>query len=248
METATERPLIGAMFRGPGPAKYWLPGTTGHTTHDPRKHRKPAYSFGTKSSKLGQNTSPGPAYYINSRITRNGMDGTPAYTLHYRTPLQNSFKTPGPGSYAPEKHQTPKHPHPPSYSFGSRTPYSKRDATPAPNAYGLPTVLGPNAVGKRSYPSYSMTSRSKVGSFHEDLKKTPGPGTYRVTLPDNYKCKRPAYSMGGRNFVPGDSTRKPGPGAHYPENVYVTKKIAPKFSFGIRHSEYMAPLIVDPVD
>lgn len=51
------------------------------------------------------------------------------------------------------------------------------------------------------------------------FKQTPGPGTYRVTAPDNYKCRKPAFSMGGRNFIPGDTTRKPGPGAHYPENV-----------------------------
>ena len=75
------------------------------------------------------------------------------------------------GAYAPEKHQTPKHPQPPSYSFGSRTPYHKKDATPAPNAYGLPNILGPKAVGKRSYPAYTMTARSKIGSFHEDLQK-----------------------------------------------------------------------------
>lgn len=236
------------MFRGPGPAKYWLPGTTGQTLHDPRKYRKPAWSFGTKSSKITMNNSPGPAYCLSSKITRYGMDGTPAYTLHDRTALLASFKTPAPGTYAPEKHQTPKHPLPPSYSFGSRTPYHKKDATPAPNAYGLPNILGPKAVGKRSYPAYTMTARSKIGSFHEDMQKTPGPGTYRVTAPNNYKNKRPAYSMGGRNFVPGDSTQKPGPGAHCPEHVYVTKRIAPRFSFGIRHSEYIAPLITDPID
>ena len=30
--------------------------------------------------------------------------------------------------------------------------------------------------------------------------------------------------------------------------VAVHKRIAPQFSFGIRHSQYTAPLIIDPVD
>jgi len=42
-----------------------------------------------------------------------------------------------------------------------------------------------------------------------------------------------------------DSTQKPGPGAHYPERVYINKKSPPKFSMGIRHSDYTTPLIVE---
>ena len=42
-----------------------------------------------------------------------------------------------------------------------------------------------------------------------------------------------------------DSTKKPGPGAYSPEKVTVNKPSAPGFSMGIRHSEYVAPLIVE---
>ena len=42
-----------------------------------------------------------------------------------------------------------------------------------------------------------------------------------------------------------DSTKKPGPGAYSPERVTVNKHSPPKFSMGIRHSEYVAPLIVE---
>lgn len=105
--------------------------------------------------------------------------------------------------------------------------------------------------------------------------QTPGPGTYGTTAPDIYKPKAAGYSLTGRNVPPGDSTRKPGPGAHAPERVSIsppsiplcafdygaglyeffppfqhlnsTKKKMPQFSFGIRHSEYEAPLIIDPV-
>jgi len=91
-----------------------------------------------------------------------------------------------------------------------------------------------------------MTGKSKVGSFCEDLARTPGPGAYGVPPPDVNKNKTPSYSMTARNNAPGDTTQKPGPGAHSPERVYANKRQAPKFSFGIRHSQYTAPLIVDP--
>jgi len=94
-------------------------------------------------------------------------------------------------------------------------------------------------------PEYSMTGRSKIGGFDEDLQKTPGPGTYPVTNPSIYKNKSPNYSMTGRNQLPSDSTRKPGPGQHSPEKVTVNKRKAPQFSFGVYHSEYTAPLIVE---
>lgn len=46
------RPRIAAMERGPGPAKYKLPGTTGHTDHLISKRKQPAYSFGTKTKQF----------------------------------------------------------------------------------------------------------------------------------------------------------------------------------------------------
>lgn len=52
--------------------------------------------------------------------------------------------------------------------------------------------------------------------------QTPGPGTYKVTDPRIYKQKYAEYSMGGRHHMPGDSTQKPGPGAHCPEKVLKT--------------------------
>ena len=49
--------------------------------------------------------------------------------------------------------------------------------------------------------------------------QTPGPAAYKVVDPRVYSQKPPQYSMTGRNFAPGESTEKPGPGAHYPEQV-----------------------------
>ena len=60
----------------------------------------------------------------------------------------------------------------PAYSFGLKTGLIQmKSTTPSPNSYTLPSLMGSNIVGKRSNAAYSMTGRSKIGSFHEDLRK-----------------------------------------------------------------------------
>ncbi|CAF1197399.1 unnamed protein product [Adineta steineri] len=138
---------------------------------------------------------------------------------------------------------------PPAYTFGTRHKAYGLDHTPAPNAYGLPGMLGKTVQSvKKQAPIYSMTGRSKIGGFDEDLQRTPGPGTYTVTKPGIYKSEPPHYSMIARNEMPGDSTQKPGPGKYSPEKVWLHKQQAPGYSFGIRHSMYEAPLIVEVKD
>ena len=46
------RPRIAAMDSGPGPAVYYLPGTTGQLKHDPSKRQNPAYSFGARTKQF----------------------------------------------------------------------------------------------------------------------------------------------------------------------------------------------------
>ncbi|XP_069485581.1 ciliary microtubule associated protein 1B [Ambystoma mexicanum] len=235
---------IAALYSSPGP-KYGLPGNTGYAHHDPSRFRAPAYSFGSRRFQLTDDCSPGPGYLVPSNITTHGKDGTPAYSLYGRPKDLELFKTPGPGSYSPEKSGKSAYRSAPVYSLAARTKGFGSDQTPGPAAYLLPAMLGPHTVGKPSAPYISMTGRSKIGSFAEDLQKTPGPGTYRVTDPSSYKNRPPNYSMTARNELPGDNTMKPGPGAYAPEKVYLNRVQAPNFSFGIRHSEYSAPLIVD---
>ncbi|MGH0127616.1 UNVERIFIED_CONTAM: hypothetical protein FKN15_035256 [Acipenser sinensis] len=194
------------------------------------------------------------------------------------------------GSWRPHKARGPI-----AAFYNSPGPKYALPGATGPAAYILPSVLGPRTVNKTSAPNFILTGRSKIGSVHEDLQKTPGPGTYRVidpcaykykpphysmtgrnSMPGDttrkpgpgahspertpgpgtyrvidpcaYKYKPPHYSMTGRNSMPGDTTRKPGPGAHSPERVTIASGKAPVYSFGIRHSEYMAPLIVDVLD
>ncbi|XP_053320420.1 outer dense fiber protein 3B [Spea bombifrons] len=238
---------IAALYSSPGP-KYGLPGNTGYTNHDPSKFRAPAFSFGTRRFKYMDDCSPGPEYLVPANMTVRGKEGTPAYSIYGRPKDFSIFQTPGPGSYAPERAGKSAFPSPPRYSLGARTKMFSNDQTPGPAAYKLPSVIGTHVVNRSSAPNYSMTGRSKIGSFHEDLQKTPGPGAYRVVDPTLYKYKPPQYSMTARNSMPGDATQKPGPGAYKPEKVVMTRSQAPSFSFGIRHSPYVAPLIVDVAD
>ncbi|XP_075998599.1 ciliary microtubule associated protein 1B [Genypterus blacodes] len=235
---------IAAHYGSPGP-KYALPGLTGISKHDPSKFKAPEYSFGIRHGDLSAEASPGPRYLIPYNITRAGRDGAPAFSIYSRTKDPGRFKGPGPGQYSPERSGKSIFLSAPAYSLSGRSRDFRGNLTPGPAAYMLPSVLGPKTVATTTAPTYSLCGRSKVGSFHEDLKKTPGPGAYKLVDPGIYKHKSPQYSMTGRNMMPGENSKKPGPGAHHPEQVTFTRVKAPSFSFGVRHSDYIAPLIVN---
>jgi len=241
---------IAAMYSSPGPC-YGLPGLVGQPNHDPRSvhYRGPAYPFGVRHGKWREDASPGPCYLPDSKTYRDGRDGTPHYSLYSRSKDARTDQVPGPGAYKPESAGANSKYMPPAYSFGTRHKHRSTDKTPAPNNYSLPGMLGGTVQSsKRQAPCYSLTGRSKIGGFHEDLQKTPGPGCYSTLDPSTVKSRAPIYSMTSRNTMPGDGTTKPGPGAHSPEKVVMTKRQMPQFSFGIRHSEYTAPLIIDCLD
>ncbi|XP_068595711.1 ciliary microtubule associated protein 1B [Brachionichthys hirsutus] len=235
---------IAAMYSSPGP-KYALPVLIGISKHDPTKYKAPLFSFGIRHNQASSDCSPGPRYLIPSKITRAGPDGTPAFSLHSRPKEQGLFKAPGPGDYTPEHSVKWTFHSAPAFSLSGRSKEYRNSQTPGPGAYTLPSVLGSKTVITPAAPTYSLCGRSKNGSFSEDLKKTPGPAAYKVVDPCIYRQKPPQFSMAGRNFIPDATIKKPGPGAHHAELVSITKAKAPSFSFGLRHSEYIAPLIVN---
>lgn len=235
---------ISAAFKSPGP-KYALPSALGGlgaggavATHDPRKIIAPSYSFGVKHKAFLNNNSPGPKFMVSSSLTRNGMEGSPKYSLYSRAKSATAFNVPGPGAYKNEA-VVASWKAAPKYSLSARTKSGKSQRSPGPAAYMLPNA----SVAKPATPAYTMRSKPMTGSFMEDLAKAPGPGTYKVTDASTYKNKQPQYSLTARNELPSDGTRKPGPGAYRPEKVYVNKKIHPKYSFGIKHSEYAGQFV-----
>lgn len=245
------RAPIAAMYASPGPAVYGLPNLVGQPGHDYRscKEKRPAWHFGIKHGKMVDDCSPGPAHLPQHKIYKDGADGTPHYSLYSRNQDPAAFNVPGAGAYSPEKCGEQSRFRHAAYSFGSRTRSRKNDNVPAPNAYSIDSMMSKTVQSKKKQaPCYSMTGRSKKGSFHEDLSGTPGPGTYSVTHPDVVRDKKPLYSMTSRNVMPSDGTQKPGPGAHSPEKTWTHKTKRPEYTFKIRHSQYICPLIVEVQD
>ncbi|MGH0181753.1 UNVERIFIED_CONTAM: hypothetical protein FKN15_024401 [Acipenser sinensis] len=194
-------------------------------------------------------SSPGPRYYIDAKVTRFGRDGTPAYSMLGRIRDSSAFQTPGPGAYSPENApHLNRQQRPPSYTMGSRTRYRTTDTVPAPNKYTLPVLLGSRVPTKPASASYTVSGRTKPGGYSEDLSRTPGPGRYNSTDPSTYLPRQPAFSMLGRYELPSDATKKPGPGTHSPEKVTVHRPRPPAYSLGVRHSEFVTPLVIGTSD
>ncbi|KAM3585370.1 uncharacterized protein V6R79_015889 [Siganus canaliculatus] len=208
------------------------------------KCKAPGFSFGIRRSEASSSLTPGPKYLIPSNVTRTGVDSAPAFSFHIR-PEKRSYQSPGPGQYSPEHSLKMIFRSAPAFSLTAREQKKGKSAVkaPGPASYTLPPVLGPQTAATSAAPSFSIYSRGKNGDFSGDLAKSPGPAAYKVVSPCTYKQKPPQYSMTGRNFTPDERTKKPGPGAHYPENVTATRAKAPSFSFGVCHSQYVLPFI-----
>ncbi|XP_029900429.1 outer dense fiber protein 3-like protein 2a [Myripristis murdjan] len=251
-EVAKKRPIIAGRERGPGPGRYALPPTVGYINHDVTKPSSPAYSFHSRmsSAMVSVDSSPGPRYHVDAKVTRFGRGETPSYSMGGRgRRTAELFQTPGPGAYSPEK-APPQNSHrrPPCYTIGARTRYRSVDAVPAPNSYNLPNLLGGHVPNKPSSASYSFSGRRKVGSPSEDLSMTPGPGRYRTTNPDIYQHRQPSFTMQSRTKRPVYASVIPGPGTHSPEKVHLHLPKPPSFTLGIRHSEFVTPLVVNVID
>ncbi|KAM9071999.1 ciliary microtubule associated protein 1B isoform 2-T2 [Megaptera novaeangliae] len=264
---------IAALYSGPGP-KYKLPASTGtsggpgeggrqgltltltltlvmlgrpagYTLHDPSRPRAPAFTFGARLPTQQTSRGPGPGHLVPARMTVRGRDGAPAYSIFGRPRHAAPFLTPGPGRYFPERAGNATYPSAPRHTIAPRNWGLRAESqTPGPGTYTVPSLLGPRVVGKVSAPIYSIYGRSAVGSFCEDLSKTPGPCAYPVVSPGIYKPRAPQFSMLARTSLPQGNSLNPGPAAY---NVDQHRK--PRgWSFGIRHSDYLAPMVIDVDD
>ncbi|XP_062930705.1 ciliary microtubule associated protein 1B isoform X1 [Cynocephalus volans] len=243
---------IAALCRGPGP-RYQLPPSTGYVRHDPSRPRAPAYTFGARFPAQRATCGPGPGHLVPARMTVRGPDGAPSYSIYGRPRHAAPFLTPGPGRYYPERAGSATYPSAPRHSIAPRNwgvPAEQR--TPGPGTYTVPSLLGPRVVGKVSAPTFSMCGRSAVGSFCEDLSKTPGPCAYHVVSPAVYKPRAPQFTVLARTSLPEDDDRRPGPATYNVDQVARSLGSRPRkprgWSFGIRHSDYVARLVTDVDD
>ncbi|NXW59356.1 ODF3A protein, partial [Eurystomus gularis] len=245
---------IAALYSSPGP-KYGLPTNVGYRLHDPSRSRAPAYSFGARVGGREQERSPGPTYLLPPGTTAKGKDGIPAFSIYSRPRDLLPIHTPGPGAYSPERAGRVAFPSAPACSLRSRTRMGTCQQTPGWGAERcgtkVPRVLGRQGAGDLGCWGYGEPGCWGARGPVTLCPQTPGPCRYSVVDADVYKRRAPQYSMLARNALPGDNSTKPGPGAYSPEQVLTTTVLPPKqgrqrgVTFGIRHSEYLAPLIVD---
>uniref|UniRef100_A0A8C7A3R9 CIMAP1 family member D n=1 Tax=Neovison vison TaxID=452646 RepID=A0A8C7A3R9_NEOVI len=232
---------------GSGPGLYILPPTVGYINHDCTRALSPAYSlFWRPSPASPQDTSPGPVYFLDPKVTRFGRSCTPAYSMQGRGKSRGREVTPGPGAYSPEKAAPVRQRTPPAFTLGSRLrPQLQDTSAPAPNTYTLPSLWGSQIFTKPRSPSYTVAGRTPPIRPPQDPAEIPGPGQYDSPDPNTYRQRRPAFTMLGRPRAPRPPEETPGPGTHRPEQVTMTKARAPAFTMGIRHSKQAATMAMD---
>jgi len=237
---------IGAMLRGPGPAQYSLPSTTGSDGLDVRKAYPPSYTMRPQLNVIDKAFSPGPGkYLVQQGQFRDGTFPGPCYTMRTKPVDLKLGLTPGPGKYAA--------PEPTLYIERKAPEYTMRPAlapnvsklkVPAANQYKLPNLLGSSVNYSRpggfaSASEWSMTGRSDVGSFAEVLSKTPGPGKY---APENHfqnvKPMAPQYTMRARTYMPASGSRTPGPKYNVEGFKPTGQHKVTGGTFGTKHSQY----------
>ncbi|ELK29403.1 Outer dense fiber protein 3-like protein 2 [Myotis davidii] len=238
---------LGALVTGSGPGLYALPSTVGYINHDCTRVASPAYSLLRRPSQAcPQDSSPGPVYFLDPKVTRFGRSCAPAYSMQGRGKSRGLEVTPGPGAYSPEKVAPVRQRTPPAFTLGSRLrPPPLDTSAPAPNAYTLPSLWGAQIFIKPSSPSYTVVGRTPPARPPQDPTEIPGPGQYESSDPNAYRQRPPAFTMLGRPRAPHPLEETPGPGTHSPERVTVTKARAPAFTMGIRHSKRATTMAPD---
>ncbi|XP_061552891.1 outer dense fiber protein 3-like protein 2a, partial [Phycodurus eques] len=241
-EVAKRRPVISAKERG-HPGRYALPPTVGYVDHDVTEPGGSAYSFRTRmsSTMISVDSSPGPRYHVGANVTRFGRAAMPSYTMLGRGKRIGSkgdkFQTPGPGTYKPQHANATQAG--PGFTDGKRS-FVKHICLNV-NSYTLPKLLGNQVPDKASGVSYSMSARRPS----VDLAQSPGPCGYNSTRPDVYLRRQPSLSMRSRTERPTYPSATPGPGAYRPERSGAHLRRAPSFTMGVRHSEFVTPLVLD---
>uniref|UniRef100_A0A8I5NPB1 Outer dense fiber of sperm tails 3 like 2 n=2 Tax=Papio anubis TaxID=9555 RepID=A0A8I5NPB1_PAPAN len=77
---------------GSGPGLYVLPSTVGFINHDCTRVASPAYSLVRRPSEAPpQDTSPGPIYFLDPKVTRFGRSCTPAYSMQGRAKSRGEY-------------------------------------------------------------------------------------------------------------------------------------------------------------
>uniref|UniRef100_A0A672FR15 Uncharacterized protein n=1 Tax=Salarias fasciatus TaxID=181472 RepID=A0A672FR15_SALFA len=209
---------IAAMHQTPGPNKYLLPSLTGTSKHDPTKSKSPAFSMASRHLQSTVHHSPGPAHFVEPNTTRTGRHTALAVSLKGKRQSQVKL-TPGPAAYGAVKLDKWKR-KAPEYTIAGRPSAQQQNVTPGPAAHRPGPVRN------------LFACKFFVKRF------SPGPAAYGAVKLDKWKRKAPEYTIAGRPSAQQQNVTTPGPAAHRPGKV-------PSFSFGVHHSQYKTPLILN---
>ncbi|XP_021030904.1 outer dense fiber protein 3-like protein 2 isoform X2 [Mus caroli] len=206
--------------------------------HIPETGLRKSCGMATLENAPLQDSSPGPVYFLDPKVTRFGRSCPPAYSMQGRGKVRGLEVTPGPGAYSPEKAPPVRQRNAPAFTLGFRIRQKPPDTSvPAPNAYTMPPLWGSQIFIKPSSPSYTVVGRTPPARPPQDPSEIPGPGQYESPDPNTYRQRRPAFSILGRPRTPRPLEDTPGPGTHNPEQVTVNRARAPAYTMGIRHSK-----------
>ncbi|XP_077023982.1 ciliary microtubule associated protein 1B isoform X3 [Tamandua tetradactyla] len=193
-----------------------------------------------------------------------------------RGPIAALYRGPGPKYKLPTNTGTwgyilhdPSRPRAPAYTFGARLPTQRLSCSPGP---GLLVPAGLTERGPDGAPAYSIYGRPRDAAHF----LTPGPGRYFPERAGNLAYpSAPRHTIAPRNWGVQTEQQTPGPGAYTVPSLLgsrvVGKVSAPTYSiygrsamgsffedlskhrkprgwsFGIRHSEFLAPMVT-PAD
>ncbi|XP_014784639.1 outer dense fiber protein 3-B [Octopus bimaculoides] len=238
---------VSAMFSSPGPI-YSLPPLIGYNKHDTRSTyiKAPAYQIGKRTEFTHNTLSPGPKYNFQKQpVYRDGKVSLAHAYIFGRAKDVKPFDGPGPSTYYVNSGIACSYPAPPKYTFGRNLDENITEQTPAANAYTLPPVLCKTyESNKLQPPVYSINSSARDKNL--GYTQTPGPNSYKTVDTSLYLNKPPAYSILKRIEPLTSNTTIPGPAAHYEELQWMQpKKKAAAYSFGTRHSPYVAPVFTE---
>jgi len=103
---------------------------------------------------------------------------------------------------------------------------------------------------RRTCPSWSLRGRSDIGGFtyYNTKAGTPGPASYGPVKSSVYKRQTASagFTIPGRNNNKDHSlNNNPGPGCYDTGDIGTTSTYRRGVSMGIRHSEFIVPLITN---
>ncbi|XP_059510452.1 ciliary microtubule associated protein 1B [Stegostoma tigrinum] len=225
----------------PGPANYKV-----HEADRLVHHNVPAYSIALRTVGFKLNEGPGPARYKDVPVSGPKiphLKAAPAYSISQKTAfgsmLSNIVKVGSAFIPMPLREAQDRFPAEPALQISSLCCSSQIP----------PSDFKSSANKIPTSPRHRSKHRECTNLMRIVLRisKTPGPCAYKHVDTDVFKNRAPKYTIVERNTIPGDTTLKPGPARYRAENVNLHKNY-PKYTFGIHHSEFLAPLIVAPSD